>query len=505
MRPSTTFATRRRGLSILVVATLGMPALLFAALSSFPMLDRMFMSVTFHLIVVSAIAASAVGIAIVAAVAAGRSRDGSTVYVALGCLAVGGFMLAHGLATPGVTGVGPNLWVSRLPNLGIAAFALSQLAAITGQKRFLARAAAKRPWFLLAVPSLVLAVALTALLVSLHSGGPTSAPSEVVPNGLETALSKGLMVLAAVILLGVGVVHWKRWRLSGDGVVLALAIACWLSVEALVSLRFGRTWHVSWWDYHALLLVGFGSAVSSVVATYLRTRGEGSIASAYSQDPLDQIARGYPEALTTLVAAVEARDAYTSGHSRRVTETAARIAQCMGIRGDALRRLVWGAELHDIGKIGISDSILNKAGKLTHEERLHVEEHPVIGWEIARQARSLNEVLEVIRHHHERVDGTGYPDGLSGEQIPLSARIVAVADVWDALTSDRSYRAAWPAERALQVMREGRGTQFDEEVLDAFMGCIGAATPEVRRHQRAPRTLRSTHENSHPAPALGRG
>jgi putative nucleotidyltransferase with HDIG domain len=268
----------------------------------------------------------------------------------------------------------------------------------------------------------------------------------------------------------VGVVHWRRWRLSGDTVVLALSIASLLSAEALVSLAFGRMWHLSWWDYHALLLLGFGSAVTAVMLGFLRTRGsEGSLADAYMKDPLHHIARGYPEALKTLVTAVEVRDVYTHGHSRRVTEIAARIGQKMGLPADELRKLVWGAELHDIGKIGIPDHIINKEGPLTTDERRLIEEHPVIGWEIARQARSLDEVLGIVRWHHERVDGTGYPDGLSGQDIPLAARIVAVADVWDALTSDRSYRPAWESAKALEVMTEGRGTQFDESCLDAFL------------------------------------
>ncbi len=297
-------------------------------------------------------------------------------------------------------------------------------------------------------------------------------PAAAGPTSTEKMMMDLLRLLAGVALVGVGFVHWRRWRLSNDTVVLALALACWLGAEALMSLRFGTVWRISWWDYHALLLMGFGSAVYAVVAGFLRTREKDSLQHAFRHDPLDHIARGYPEALRTLVAAVEARDSYTSGHSHRVTETAAAIGQRLGLPSNELRRLVWGAELHDIGKIGIPDHIIHKPGPLTAEERLLVQEHPVIGWEIARQARSLNEVLEVVRHHHERIDGTGYPDGLASDEIPLNARIVAVADVWDALTSTRAYRPAFEVERALEIMTEGRGTQFDPACLVAFLDYI---------------------------------
>lgn len=523
------FTARRRGMSLFVAVVLATPIILFVVLRSFPGLDKLFMSANFHLAVVSAIAACAVGIALIAGVAAGRSRDSALVFVELGCLAVGMIMLAHGLVTPGVAGIQPNLWVGRLPNFAIAAFALSQLVAVLPANRRLASVVARHPWLSLAIPTLILCLALGMIIASTrsesqaqtasqtpvtttrsaseasygsddsygagnsyeadaeagaadphagHATTPTTPaagadpPAPSGPSSTENTMMDLMRLLSALTLIGVGLVHWRRWQLSNDGVVVALALACWLGVEALASLRFGSVWRISWWDYHALLLMGFGSAVYAVVAGFLRTREKDSIQHAFRRDPLDHIARGYPEALRTLVAAVEARDSYTSGHSHRVTETAAAIGQRLGLPSDELRRLVWGAELHDIGKIGVPDQIIHKPGALTAEERILVQEHPVIGWEIARQARSLNEVLEVIRHHHERIDGAGYPDGLASDEIPLNARIVAVADVWDALTSARAYRPAFEADGALEIMAEGRGTQFDPECLDAFFAYI---------------------------------
>jgi putative nucleotidyltransferase with HDIG domain len=184
---------------------------------------------------------------------------------------------------------------------------------------------------------------------------------------------------------------------------------------------------------------------------------------------MEQISLTQPEALRALVAAVEAKDGYTHGHSARVAATSVRLGQRMGLRPQVLRRLAQGALLHDIGKIGIPDEILNKPGALTREERARIEEHPVIGWDIVRRAPTLREALHAVRHHHERFDGDGYPDGLRGDEIPLVARIVAVADVWDALTSDRAYRPAWSRQRAVDHIAAARGTQFDPVALDAFL------------------------------------
>jgi HD-GYP domain-containing protein (c-di-GMP phosphodiesterase class II) len=141
----------------------------------------------------------------------------------------------------------------------------------------------------------------------------------------------------------------------------------------------------------------------------------------------------------------------------------------LGLGPDRLRGLTQGALLHDVGKIGVPDHILNKPGALTPEEREWIEQHPMAGWEMAVRVPSLREVLVVVRHHHERWDGGGYPDRLAGEDIALAARIAAVADVWDALTSDRAYRPAWEEDRALTLIMDERGEQFDPGCVDAFL------------------------------------
>jgi putative nucleotidyltransferase with HDIG domain len=487
-----TFASRRKGLSVVAGTLVGIPVALFAALRALPRLDVYFESANFHLIVVSAIAACAAGMAILAGIAAARSREAPLVFLALGCVAVGVGMLGHGLTTPGVAGIGMNFWVGRLPTIAIAAFAGFQAAAVLRPRRAVARFVAARPWTCLALPTVMMLGTIVWILVDpLRGFGSRPVPA-------EDTLQNLLKLASISVLIVVGVIHWRRWRFNGDMVQLALVLASLLAAEAIGSMHFGRFWHLSWWDYHVLLLVGFGSTVYAVIVGYLRSQGRrDGLAHVFRRGTLHHISRGYPEALTALAAAVEARDAYTRGHSQRVTEVSLAIGQQLGLGSDKLRQLVWGAELHDIGKIGIPDYIIQKEGPLTAEERSLVEQHPAIGWEIARQASSLGEVLDVVRHHHERVDGNGYPDKLAGNDIPRAARIVAVADVWDALTSNRSYRPAWSRDRALEIMVEGRGSQFDAECLDAFLDIldsldnVGPGTPERAAGGGSPQPRRS--------------
>ena len=172
------------------------------------------------------------------------------------------------------------------------------------------------------------------------------------------------------------------------------------------------------------------------------------------------------EALNTTM---EARDEYTGGHATRVSEYATLIGAEMGMNPEAVHMLQRGALLHDIGKIGITDTILQKPGPLTAEERTRIEQHPLIGANIIQQVKLGDEIYDMVRHHHERFDGNGYPDHLSGEQLSMNCRIMAVADTYDALRSDRAYRKGFDKARAERIMRENAGTQFDPQVVDALL------------------------------------
>jgi putative nucleotidyltransferase with HDIG domain len=176
--------------------------------------------------------------------------------------------------------------------------------------------------------------------------------------------------------------------------------------------------------------------------------------------------------IKTLVHAIEAKDSYTRGHSERVNTLVITIAEAMDLSPVDQEALSWAAILHDIGKIGISEKILNKPGKLTQEEFLRIQEHPEKGYTILKPIEQLNESLSAIRHHHERYDGTGYPSGLKGEEIPLYARIIALADTYDAMTSARSYRPNISYEDAVAEIVSVQGTQLDPELVQIFLKCL---------------------------------
>ncbi len=177
----------------------------------------------------------------------------------------------------------------------------------------------------------------------------------------------------------------------------------------------------------------------------------------------------YYETIRSLAQALEARDAYTKGHSERVTRYSLLIADKLGLRERERKILHYAGLLHDIGKIGISDTILNKSKELSSDEWAAIRNHPLFGDTILGPIKFLSEAQDIVLHHHERFDGTGYPDGLDAERIPLQARIIAVADAFDAMTSDRPYRRALSRTVALNEIAAGAGKQFDPNVVRVFL------------------------------------
>jgi len=184
---------------------------------------------------------------------------------------------------------------------------------------------------------------------------------------------------------------------------------------------------------------------------------------------LSQLQTTYVATLKTMISIIEAKDAYTKGHTERVASYAVAIANRLELEEEHMRRILFGSLLHDIGKLGVVDSIIHKEGKLDEREWKTLKSHPVIGAEIVEKMEFLSGVAEIVKHHHESFDGRGYPDGLRGEDIPLGARIVTVADAFDAMTTDRSYRKALSTDQAIQRLNAGAGTQFDPNVVRTFV------------------------------------
>jgi HD-GYP domain-containing protein (c-di-GMP phosphodiesterase class II) len=180
----------------------------------------------------------------------------------------------------------------------------------------------------------------------------------------------------------------------------------------------------------------------------------------------DTLERTFLETVEALANALEANDEYTSSHARWITDLALKVGQELGLEGSSLKRLELGALFHDIGKIGIPETILSKPGPLTSTEREIVETHPELGEKIIAPIDRLEEVRPIVRHCHERYDGAGYPDRLAADDIPIESRIILVCDAYHAMTTDRPYRKRLPADEALRRLHEAAGTQFDPRVVE---------------------------------------
>jgi HD domain len=274
---------------------------------------------------------------------------------------------------------------------------------------------------------------------------------------------------AALVLLGLVIFRYARlYRVSPIPLVTGFLVSSIFLFQSQVSMSTTQVWHASWWLYHVLLLGAFIATLTGMVLEYSNSGSlRGVVEGLLLRDTIAQLQRGYADVIVALVGAVEAKDVYTRGHTQRVSDLSVRIGKELKLPRERLRVLAQAAMLHDIGKIGVPDSILNKTGPLTPDEFAVVREHPLRGHAIIKDVQSLQAEVGGVRHHHERLDGSGYPDGLVGDQIPIEARIIAVADVYDALTSLRPYRAAWSPERAMELLDQQAGTKLDA-------GCVMA-------------------------------
>lgn len=197
----------------------------------------------------------------------------------------------------------------------------------------------------------------------------------------------------------------------------------------------------------------------------------------------DKLESAYMETIEILRLTVEAKDAYTRGHSDRVSAYSVLIGEALGLSEDDLKTLKIGGLFHDIGKIGIPDSILLKTDKLDDEEYSEIKNHPAIGAHILSNATIFKDIIPIVKHHHERFDGHGYPGKLKGEEIPYLARIATVADSFDAMTSKRSYRDSLPIDVVKEEIKKNSGTQFDPEIAEVFLKILDEQPEEIRRIQ----------------------
>lgn len=219
----------------------------------------------------------------------------------------------------------------------------------------------------------------------------------------------------------------------------------------------------------AFILAGLFAVSAIIIGALVKHREAALVARARMADELEKTSAA---TLVSLSRALDARDQDTEGHSERVSALAEEIGREIGLEETDLRSLRLSALLHDIGKIGVPDAILRKPGPLDEQEWMVIRKHPQIGYDILQNIPFLNPALDAILHHHEKYNGKGYPAGISGDAISLPARILAVVDVYDALTSHRPYRPAFPPEKALEMIRDEAGQQFDPEVVQALVSIL---------------------------------
>ena len=406
--------------------------------------------------------------------------------LALAFMSMAGIFTVHGLATPGVLVDGtytgtylggaaygtavpdsntPAAWLFNLTGLSARlAVAVSACFLAASTIEFAPRVESAlirwRRTILLGGVAVIVAYGVIGLTV------PTAIPGWVVGS---TWLA--WMTLSGVVLLGA--IATVRYALgyvrTGQALFGSVALGSALLVQAQLSLHFGPIWQGTFWLYHLQLAAGFFAILWGVLVEYSRGRAVQSLGNLAVSDVVEELRRSYAEPVLALSGALEARDGYTLGHGERVAAMSVLIARELRLPAARIRGLAAGALLHDVGKIGIPDAILHKGGALDDTEFAVIQEHPDRGWQILRYLLSEPGQIAAIRHHHEKWDGSGYPDRLAGEAIPLEARIVAVADVYDALRSRRAYREPMTPKRAVEVIRGDAGRHFDPACVEAFV------------------------------------
>jgi len=444
----------------------GLPAFTFLWLKNHPAIDHTFAAPTGHFYVVSVVSVMSAALALISAIGAVRTANARIVLLALSFTTMAGMFAVHGLATPGFL-------VDRqfTAVLGFSARMSLLLSAM-----FLALSALDLPRWLSErivrwrVPILGGAVA---ALFAYGAGGLTW-PEYIPPRVMnEQLFLRGTLAAVLALSLYSAVRYYEGYRRAALTLYGAVALGSLLLFEAQVAMHFGVVWQSSWWVYHFALFGAFGAILVGVAVEV--ARGTSPIVAFEGltlSDPLAQIQAGYTRVVSAFAASLEARDGYTHGHGKRVAALSVLMGEQVGLAPWRLRGLAQGALLHDIGKIGVPDGILRKPGALTDEEYEEIKHHPERGAVMLSAAFSGEVELAVIRHHHERFDGTGYPDRLSGSAIPYEARIATVADVYDALRSARAYRGPWDRSMALDYMREQAGTHFDPTCVDAFFAVV---------------------------------
>ncbi|HEX4011590.1 MAG TPA: HD-GYP domain-containing protein [Solirubrobacteraceae bacterium] len=431
----------------------------------------------FHMIVVGLAGALAGAAAITMSIIAARLNDGRAVLLGMAFAVIAEMLVVHALATPGAL-LGDNgvVQVAGAMNLPVG----GTILAASGLPLL------RRPRH----ASLVLRVEVVVVVALAVVGAVAlafAAQIPVVPNPSTTAAN----VIFAVAVVPLVLLAWRAARTylltrRRSDLIVAVGVV-WL-IGAQYALLHYTMMDAAWWGAHLLEVTGIGM-VGIPAALDLRHGVAsrplvGDLRAAHLVEHEEAFLGGRVRAL--LVRLGE-KDPSTEGHTRRVATLAVSIGERLGLPEGRLRQLALGGLLHDMGKLSVPNEILNKPGRLTDEEFAEIRRHPGAGRELLTELGGFPAlVLDLVESHHERIDGGGYPNRVPADELDLEVRILTVADVYDALTADRVYREAWPAERALGLLEDETGTAFDVECVAALRGLV--APPRLEPAVRAVRS-----------------
>ncbi|MEX2425443.1 MAG: HD domain-containing phosphohydrolase, partial [Thermomicrobiaceae bacterium] len=356
-----------------------------------------------HFYIVTGTSVIVLVLAVVMRVAAGQLGDPRALFLSLAFLSIAAVFVVHALTTPGIL-VGMNPWVGF--SAGFSPL-LGSIFLLLSTRRWSpvvrARIVERQRGVTFVASSGLIALGAFAMLTSAAGSYPGGLPDVLISpitSNILIAVTTGMLVY----VIGHYVWIYRSWK---SPLATGILISAILLAQSQVSITFAPTWHLSWWLYHALLLAGFGAALVTLYIEYSRSGTvQGVVGGLLLRDSMAQLQRGYTDVIVALIEAVEAKDPYTRGHTQRVSELSQLIAQDLGLSNEKQRILNQSAILHDIGKIGIPDAVLNKPGRLTDSEFGLIKEHPVRGYRMIRHVHALRQESEGVRYHHERLDGS---------------------------------------------------------------------------------------------------
>jgi putative nucleotidyltransferase with HDIG domain len=477
-------------LPLQLAGVVGVPVLVLAVLLNVHGLNPEIEIPTEHFYVVTFVAVVALSISVFLAIEALKIQRYKLVLLSVGFMTMGGLFTIHGLATPGVLlPVTEDYTPATISVVGVSAF-LSIL-----------------------LPALLFAVAYSPLLDIFERHLPFWPVGGLIVFTISAIFVFGFIALAqsslisylpltsrplayGLALLGAGCLGFASiQQLRSPSLSLPLQTGLGFSFAILAvaegAMILAPAWTLAWWSYHFLMLTAVVIATGAIAierrnSNSFRTILEAALDLQVRADvEIEQVAE-----VAALAAAIEAKDRNTRGHTSRVADLTVAIAREMGMPNRRLQMLARAALLHDIGKLETPDRILRKAGPLDDSEWIEMRKHPEIGARILRRLHKFDEEIEVVLSHHERLDGSGYPRGLVGDQIPDGARILAVADTYDSLVSDRPYRAGLPQDQAVQIIRNETRTHLDPVAVETLFALLSARPADDRR--RVPRAKAET-------------